>query len=66
MTIRALVEDPLEPGIQSEFPLVISRELEVIGHPIAIGEGKIGGGGSILKIRTLGGNIVIRKSRQTQ
>lgn len=64
VTIRALVDAPVGAGIESEFPLAITRELEELGRPIAIGEGEIGGGGSLLKIQTLGGNIVIRRTRE--
>lgn len=66
VTIRALVDDPVGAGIESEFPLAISRELEELGRPIAIGEGTVGGGGSLLKIQALGGNIVIRKAEETR
>jgi len=64
VTIRALVDDPVGAGIDSEFPLAITKELEEVGGPIAIGEGEVGGGGSLLKIHALGGNIVIRKARE--
>ena len=64
VTIHALVDAPLGVGIDSEFPLAISRELEAAGRPVAFGEGDVLGGGSLLKIRTLGGNIVIRKAKQ--
>jgi hypothetical protein len=66
VTIRALADDPVGAGIDSEFPLAITRELESPGRPIAIGEGEIGGGGSLLKIRALGGNIVIRRAREAR
>ena len=61
LTIRALVDNPWGSGIRSDFPLKIVREVEAIGRPLELGEGDIGGGGSVLRIRTLGGNIVILK-----
>ena len=66
VTIRALVDNPVGPGIESDFPLAITREFEEFGRPIAIGEGEVAGGGSLLKIHVLGGNIVIRKAREIQ
>jgi hypothetical protein len=66
VTIRALVDDPVGAGIESEFPLAITRELQELGRPIAIAEGEVGGGGSLLKIHTLGGNIVIRRAEKTR
>ncbi|MFQ5877124.1 MAG: DUF4097 domain-containing protein [Acidobacteriota bacterium] len=62
LTVRALVDSPLGPRITSDFPLSIRREIESAGRPIEVAEGEIGGGGSLLDIRTLGGNVLILKS----
>ncbi|MCZ6696263.1 MAG: hypothetical protein O7A63_06960 [Acidobacteria bacterium] len=62
VTIRALLDNPSAGRIRSEFPLKISRRIGGIGRPIAIAEGDIAGGGSLLTIRSLGGDIVILKS----
>ncbi len=62
LTIRALIDDPLGSGIRSDFPLAIAREAEGAGRPLEIGEGRVGAGGPLLKIRTLGGNIAILKT----
>ena len=64
ITIRALVDNPVGRAIESEFPLTMLREGESTGRPLEIGETKIGGGGPLLKLRTLGGKIVIRKVKQ--
>ncbi len=66
VTIRALIDNPLGASIRSEFPLDISREIEGPGRFLMIGEGEIGGGGSVLSVRTLGGNIVILKARDSE
>jgi len=59
LTVRALVENSPGRGIRSDFPLNIVREAESAGRPLERAEGDIGGGGSILRIRALGGDIVI-------
>jgi hypothetical protein len=66
VTIRALINNPLGAGILSEFPLDISREIEETGRLMMLGEGEIGGGGSVLRVRTLGGNIEILKARDSE
>jgi len=63
LTIRALVDNPAGHPIRSDFPLTITRDTEVAGRPVEIAEGSIGGGGSLLKVRTLGGSIVILKAK---
>ena len=65
VTIRALVDNAAGGRIRSEFPLRFTRDSEG-GGATEIAEGDIGGGGSVLKIRTLGGNIVILKARATK
>jgi hypothetical protein len=62
LTIRALVDNPVGHPIRSDFPLTISRDTESAGRPMEIAEGTVGGGGSVLRIRTLGGRIVILKA----
>lgn len=66
VTIRALVDSPVGQGIESEFPLRILRDLEDHGRSLLMGEGPIGGGGPVLKIRTLGGRIHILKAKNTK
>ena len=61
VTVRALLDNPFAGDIRSDFPLKISRKIGVIGRPITIAEGDIAGGGSLLTIRSLGGDIVILK-----
>jgi hypothetical protein len=61
LTIRALVDNPVGRAIESEYPLTLLREVEPTGRPLEMGEMRIGGGGPVLKLRTLGGRIVIRK-----
>jgi hypothetical protein len=63
VTIQALVDNPVGQAIQSEFPLTIVRDTQSAGRPLETGEIRIGGGGPVLKLRTLGGRIVIRKVR---
>jgi hypothetical protein len=66
ITIRALVDSPVEGGIVSDFPLKILRDLADTGRPLLIGEGAIGGGGPVLKIRTLGGRIRILNAKNSK
>jgi hypothetical protein len=66
ITIRALVDNPVGHPIQSDFPLEVLRELAEAGRPLEVGEARIGGGGPILKLRTLNGRIVILKARDGQ
>ena len=61
VTVRALVDNPVGRAIESEFPLTLLREVETTGRPLEMGETRIGGGGPLLKLRTLGGRIVIQK-----
>jgi hypothetical protein len=61
VTIRALVDNPVGRAIESDFPLAIQRNLEAVGRPLEVGEARLGGGGPLLKLRTLGGRIVIQK-----
>lgn len=65
VTIRALVDNPLGQSIKSDFPLTISRETETTGRPTEVAEGRIAGGGSLLKVRTLAGTIKIQKVKST-
>ena len=65
MTIRALIDNPVGHRIQSDFPLKIFRDAESAGRPMEVAEGSIGGGGSLLKVRTLGGNILILKAKSS-
>jgi hypothetical protein len=65
VTIRAIVDNSRGSRIQSEFPLRIYREAEDAGRPVEIAEGPVAGGGSLIKIRTLDGHIMIVKSKKT-
>jgi len=62
VTIRALVDNPVGRAIESDFPMAIQRDLEAVGRPLEVGEARLLGGGPLLKLRTLGGRIVIRKA----
>ena len=64
LTLRAIVENSQGNRIKSDFPLHIFREAEDAGRPVEIAEGTIGGGGALVKIRTLDGNIVILKVKK--
>jgi DUF4097 and DUF4098 domain-containing protein YvlB len=64
LNIRALLDNPAAGRIRSDFPLSFSRRVEGIGRPITIAEGEIAGGGSLLTLRSLGGDIVIIKAKQ--
>jgi hypothetical protein len=61
VTVRALVDNPVGRAIESEYPLTVMREVETTGRPLEMGETLIGGGGPVLKLRTLGGRIVIKR-----
>ncbi|HEU4403654.1 MAG TPA: hypothetical protein VFT43_16285 [Candidatus Polarisedimenticolia bacterium] len=63
VTIRALVDSPAGHRIKSDFPLRISRESEGGGRPLEVAEGSIAGGGALLKLRTLAGDIIILKAK---
>ncbi len=65
VTIRAVVENSIGRRIRSEFPLRVLREAEDAGWPVETAEGEIGGGGSVLKIRTFDGDIVILKAKSS-
>ena len=64
LTLRAIVDNSQGNRIKSDFPLHIFREAEDAGRPVEIAEGPIGGGGALVKIRTLDGNIVILKAKK--
>jgi len=64
LTIRAVVDNSKGNRIRSDFPLHVFREAEDAGRPVEIAEGTIGGGGALVKIRTLDGNIVILKAKK--
>lgn len=66
ITVQALVDNPVGRAIESEFPLTVLREAETTGRPLEMGEMRIGGGGPLLKLRTLGGRIVIQKAKSVQ
>jgi len=61
VTIRALVDNPVGRAIESDYPLDIQRDFQPAGRPLEVGEARLMGGGPLLKLRSLGGRIVIRK-----
>lgn len=65
VTIRALVDNPVGRAIESDYPLEIQRDFQATGRPLEMGEARLLGGGPLLKLRTLGGRIVIRKVSKT-
>ncbi len=64
LTVRALLDGPGAGRIRSEFPLEISRRVDGLGRPVAFAEGDIAGGGSLLTIRSLGGDIIITRAEE--
>ncbi|HKN48203.1 MAG TPA: DUF4097 family beta strand repeat-containing protein, partial [Candidatus Polarisedimenticolia bacterium] len=62
LTIRAFADGAEEGSIRSDFPLRIGRDTGTGGRTAAVAEGTIGRGGSLLKIRAVGGSIVILKA----
>ena len=64
VTIRATVDNSQGGRIKSEYPLRVYLEAEDAGRTVEIGEGPIAGGGSLMKIRTLDGHIVILKPKR--
>jgi DUF4097 and DUF4098 domain-containing protein YvlB len=61
LTIDAAIETAAGRRIQSDFPLDIQGDKEELVPSTVRGRGTLNGGGEILKIRTVAGNIEIRK-----
>ena len=61
LTIDAAIETAAGRQIQSDFPLDIQGDKEELVPSTLRGHGTLNGGGEVLKIRTVAGNIEIRK-----
>ena len=61
LTIDAAIETAAGREIQSDFPLDIQGDKEELVPSTLRGHGTLNGGGEVLKIRTVAGNIEIRK-----
>jgi len=61
LTIDAAIETAAGRQIQSDFPLDIQGDKEELVPSTIRGRGILNGGGEVLKIRTVAGNIEIRK-----
>lgn len=61
MDIDALIEESFGHQIVSDFPLHLTSEDGDIRHGPKRGEGALNGGGKVLRIRTVMGNIEIHK-----
>jgi DUF4097 and DUF4098 domain-containing protein YvlB len=61
LTIDAAIETAAGRQIQSDFPLDIQGDKEELVPSTVRGHGSLNGGGEILRIRTVAGNIEIRK-----
>jgi len=61
INIDALIEESMGHRIVSDFPLQLTSEDGDFRHGPKRGEGELNGGGKVLRIRTLMGNIEIHK-----
>jgi DUF4097 and DUF4098 domain-containing protein YvlB len=61
LTIDAAIDSAVGRRIQSDFPLDIQGDKEELVPTTVRGRGTLNGGGEVLKIRTVAGNIEIRK-----
>jgi DUF4097 and DUF4098 domain-containing protein YvlB len=61
LTIDAAIDTAAGRQIQSDFPLNIQGDKEELVPSTLRGHGTLNGGGEVLKIRTVAGNIEIRK-----
>ena len=61
LNIDALIEESFGHQIVSDFPLHLTSEDEEFRHGPKRGEGPLNGGGKVLRIRTVMGNIEIHK-----
>jgi DUF4097 and DUF4098 domain-containing protein YvlB len=64
LTIKAAIAQALGHRIVSDFPLRIQNQEESFRQRSQLGEGQLNGGGNLLQIRTVMGNIEIRKLDQ--
>lgn len=61
LTIRAEILQSMGHTISTEFPLQVKSQGSEFGPRQVEGHGDLNGGGGLLRLRTTGGNIVIRK-----
>jgi hypothetical protein len=61
LTIDAAIDAPAGHQIVTDFPLTIQGEREEFAPQTIRGHGALNGGGEVLRIRTITGNIEIRK-----
>jgi DUF4097 and DUF4098 domain-containing protein YvlB len=61
LTIDAAISTAAGRQIHSDFPLDIQGNKEELGPSTLRGHGNLNGGGEVLKLRTVAGNIEIRK-----
>ncbi|HEV2232653.1 MAG TPA: hypothetical protein VGV68_04520 [Terriglobia bacterium] len=61
LNIDALIKESMGNRIVSDFPLHLTREEDAFHHGPKRGEGSLNGGGKVLRIRTVMGNIEIHK-----
>ncbi len=61
LTIDAAIDTAAGRQIHSDFPLDIQGDKEELVPSTLRGHGTLNGGGEVLKIRTVAGNIEIRK-----
>ncbi len=61
LTIDAAIDSAAGRKIHSDFPLDIQGDKEELGPTTISGHGTLNGGGDVLRIRTIAGNIEIRK-----
>lgn len=61
INIDALIEESMGHRIDSDFPLHLTSDEDDFQHGPKRGEGQLNGGGQVLRIRTVMGNIEIHK-----
>ncbi|MGA2987051.1 MAG: DUF4097 family beta strand repeat-containing protein [Terriglobia bacterium] len=61
LTIDAAIDTAAGRQIRSDFPLIIQGDKEELVPSTLRGHGALNGGGEVLRIRTVAGNIEIRK-----
>lgn len=61
LTIEATIEQAIGHKILTDFPLKIEGEEQVFREGTVHGRGQLNGGGQVLRIHTVSGNIVIHK-----
>jgi len=61
LTIQAEIQQSMGHTITTDFPLVVKNRGSEFGPRQVEARGELNGGGGLLRLRTTGGNIVIRK-----